>query len=91
MQRTTTVEKYEKEFRGRLAYNLARLRTERAFSLEQIEERSGIHLRDLKRIEAGSEAGEGKLTVTTIALLANALLVEPVELVARVNVEAKTV
>jgi transcriptional regulator with XRE-family HTH domain len=85
MRRTTMVEKAEKRekaIRRRLAKNLARIRAERGFSLEQLEERSGISLRGLERIEA---AGQGQITVKTIVLLANALLVDPVEIVARVK------
>ena len=85
MRTTGTAEKAErreKDIRRRLARNLARIRAERGFSLEQLEERSGIPLRDLEGIEA---AGKGNITVTTIVLLANALLVDPVEIVARVK------
>ena len=85
MRRTTTAEKAEKREKGirrRLTKNLARIRAERGLSLEQLEERSGIPLPDLEGIEA---AGKGNITVTTIVLLANALLVDPVELVARVQ------
>jgi transcriptional regulator with XRE-family HTH domain len=88
--RTTTIaekaEKREKDIRRRLAKNLARIRAERGFSLEQLEERSGISLRNLERIEA---TGEGKITMATIVLLANALLVDPVDLVTRVKLVAK--
>jgi transcriptional regulator with XRE-family HTH domain len=89
MRRTTTAEKAEKrekDIRRRLARNLGRIRAERGFSLEQLEARSGIPLRALEGIEA---AGKGNITVKTIVLLANALLVDPVELVARVKLAPK--
>jgi transcriptional regulator with XRE-family HTH domain len=90
MRRTTTAEnaeKREKDIRRRLARNVGRIRAERGFSREQLEERSGISLRDIERLEASD--GNIKVTLTTVVLLANALSVDPVELVARVKLAPK--
>lgn len=62
---------------ARIAQNLRRLRGERGFSCQQVATKSGLHIRQVQKVESGSNA-----TLRTVAAIAAGLGVDPVRLFA---------
>ena len=79
MRRTST--RQTKEVYQDMAHNVARLRAARGLTLEELAERSGVPSGELSKIEEG-KGKETTITLTTLIRLADALSVEPAEIVA---------
>ena len=72
-------EKVFQELRRRIALNLARLRSARGLTFEELGRRAGLHWRHLQKIEAC----DSNITLVTLARLADGLSVDAFELMSR--------
>lgn len=70
--------RFELEMKERLARNARRIRESEGFSQSDVAERAGMSLRSYQRFEEG--AGSVTPRLTTVAQVAYALRVDPVEL-----------
>ena len=71
-------EKMFEDLRSRVSLNVSKLRAAQRLTLVQLGAGAGLHWRHIQKIEAG----EGNVTLVTIARLARGLEVDPYELVA---------
>jgi len=69
--------------RGRVAYHLRRIRTAQGLTQEAVARRAGLAVRHVQKIEAA----QLNLTLKSLAKLANALGVDPGELLSETNRE----
>ena len=66
------------DLRSRVSLNVSKFRAAQRLTLVQLGAGAGLHWRHIQKIEAG----EGNVTLVTIARLARGLKVDPYELVA---------